>query len=233
MEKIIKIVGENKEIEMSELTDLNLSLFDGATLTLKLLKLDDSKDIKISAKVGQNSHLVVFFADFSKRDILLKSDIHLIEENASCEWHLASLSSATSIKHFDVSFYHNVGSTKALMDNYGVARDKSKIVFSGVNHIKNGSKKSITNQVAKIIVFDKDSIGVASPILRIDENDVSASHSASVGQLNSDHMFYLMSRGLNKNEARELITRGYLQPISEKFSIENKSKIEIAIKEAL
>ncbi len=231
--KNIKISNENKTLELTDFNDLNIEVFDNGILTLKLLNLSDTKNLKITAKIKQNSQLIVYFADFSKSDITLKTSVSLLEENASCEWHLATLSSLNAKKEFDVSFFHEVGNTSALMDNYGVSRDKSKIIFSGVNHIKNGAKKSVTNQIAKIITFDKDSIGVASPILRIDENDVAASHSAIVGQLNSDHMFYLMSRGLNKNEARELITKGYLQPISKQFSNENKEKIENAIKEAL
>ncbi len=119
------------------------------------------------------------------------------------------------------------------MDNYGVAKEKSNIVFTGVNHILEGAKGSETIQNAKIIVFDEESSGTASPVLRIDENDVKASHGAVVGQLNEDHMFYLMSRGLNKEEARALITLGYLQPISRQFSEKTQEKILKLIQEAM
>src|SRR5574344_2182171 len=233
MNSVIELHNEIKEIEVSEIKDLNLSIFDNASLTLKILNLKKENNVKIVAKVGYNSHLIVIFADFSTGNSEVVSKVDLVEENASAEWHLATLANGISQKKFDVSFNHLVGHTNALMDNYGVARDKSKVVFSGSNHIEKGAKKSVTNQIAKVIVFDPDAIGVASPKLCIDENDVIASHSAVVGQLNSDHMFYLMSRGLNKDEARELITRGYLQPISRYFSDENKAKIEAAIKEAM
>lgn len=233
MENKIVISNENKTLEITKIDDMFLELNDHAHLILKILNIDNNKNIKISAKVGQNSELIVIFADFSKDSFSLQSCVDLVGENASCKWHLATLSNDVSKKVFDVSFNHDVGHTDALMDNYGVARGKSSIVFTGCNHIKNGSVKSSTNQVAKIIVFDKEANGVASPILRIDENDVNASHSAVVGQLNSDHMFYLMSRGLNKEEARELITRGYLQPIVQYFNEVNKQKIELAIKEEL
>lgn len=233
MNSVIELHNENKEIEISEIKDLNIRIFDNASLTLKILNLKEENNVKIVAKVGYNSHLIVILADFSTGNSEVISKVDLVEENASAEWHLATLANGISQKKFDVSFNHLVGHTNALMDNYGVARDKSKVVFSGSNHIEKGAKKSVTNQIAKVIVFDPDAIGVASPKLCIDENDVIASHSAVVGQLNSDHMFYLMSRGLNKDEARELITRGYLQPISRYFSDENKAKIEAAIKEAM
>ena len=234
MEKNILLNNkENKVIELSDFDALNIEVLDGSSLTLKLANFSSYENVKISANIGKDSTLAVFFADFSQTNISFKSVVNLVEEGASCTWHLATLSNSNFKKTFDVSFNHKVGNTVALMDNYGVAKDKSNIVFSGCNHILNGAKKSITKQNAKIIVFDKEANGTASPILKIDENDVQASHGAVVGQLNSDHMFYLMSRGLTKDEARMIITLGYLKPISKEFSNELQSKIEEAIKEAM
>lgn len=225
--------NENKELELALDSDVNIELKNNSSLTLKIINLNNDKNVKFSAKVGENSELKVIFADFSKRNINIKSNVRLLGRKSSCEWHLATLSSGETLKKFDVNFYHEVGNSKALMDNYGVAKDASNIIFTGVNHIKEGSKKSETHQKAKIILFDKFASGTASPILKIDENDVVASHGAVVGQLNSDHMFYLMSRGLSKKEAKELITRGYLEPISRLFNDSNRELIEKAIKEAM
>ena len=224
---------ENRVIELDNFSDLNIEVLDGSSLTLKLANFSNLENLKISAKIGKDSTFDMVFADFAQSNITVKSQVNLVEEGASCTWHLATLSNANFKKVFDVSFIHEVGHTTALMDNYGVAKDESNIVFSGISHIKNGAKKANTKQNAKIIVFDKKSNGTASPILKIDENDVQASHGAVVGQLNSDHMFYLMSRGLNKEEARMIITLGYLNPISVKFSENIQQRIEQAIKEAM
>ena len=224
---------ENKEIELLDFSSLNIEVLNGSSLTLKLANFTNQENVKISAKIGKDSTLAVIFADFSQSNISFKSEVNLIEEGANCTWHLATLSNSDFNKKFDVSFIHKVGNTVALMDNYGVAKDKSNIVFTGCNHIMNGAKNSETRQNAKIIVFDKEANGTASPILKIDENEVKASHGAVVGQLNSDHMFYLMSRGLTKEEARMIITLGYLKPISVNFSENIQNKIEQAIKEAM
>ncbi len=224
---------ENKTIELDEFSALDIEVLNGSHLTLKLANFSKQENIKISAKVGKDSTLAVIFADFSQSNINVKSRVNLIEEGANCYWHLATLSNSYFKKIFDVSFIHEVGHTIAYMDNYGVAKDKSEIVFSGINHIYKGAKQSDTKQNAKIIVFDKEAHGVASPILKIDENDVKASHGAVVGQLNSDHMFYLMTRGLSKEDARTVITMGYLKPISVNFSEEIQNRISKAITEAM
>ena len=224
---------ENKVIELTDFSDLNIELLEGSNLILKLANFAENSDIKIYGKVGKYAGISVVFADFSKNFAKVSSQIDLAGEGANCEWHLATLANKKDNKIFDISFKHLVGKTTSNMNNYGVARDDSKIVFSGVSHITEGAKKSNAKQNAKIIVFDEKAQGVASPTLKIDENDVQASHGAVVGQLNSDHMFYLMTRGLTREDARTLITLGYLKPVSTQFSEEVQFKIENAIKEVM
>ena len=224
---------EERVLEYTDFGDLNIELSEGSKLFLKLSNFGKDSDIKINGKIGKFAEISVVFADFSKNSTKVTSQINLVEEGAKCEWHLATLSNKKDNKIFDISFKHVVGKTTSIMDNYGVARDDSKIVFSGVSHITEGAKGSNAKQNAKIIVFDKNAQGTASPILRIDENEVQASHGAVVGQLNSNHMFYLMSRGLTYDDARMIITLGYLKPVSDKFSEATQSLIENAIKEAM
>ncbi len=231
--KLVVKNREKSELELLEFSDLDIEVEDDCSLVLKLANFGNSENLKITANLGRNSNFDVVFADFSDSNITVKSQVNLNQEGASCKWHLASLSSHENHKKFDISFTHNIGNTFALMDNYGVSREKSEIIFTGVNHILKGAKGSETAQNAKIIVFDPEARGTASPVLRIDENDVKASHGAVVGQLNEDHMFYLMSRGLSKEEARALITLGYLQPISRQFSEKTQERILNLIKEAM
>ena len=224
---------EERVLEYTDFDNLNIELSEGSKLFLKLANFAEDSDITINGKIGKFAEISVVFADFSKNSTKVTSQINLVEEGAKCEWHLATLSNKKDNKIFDISFKHVVGKTTSFMDNYGVARDDSKIVFSGISHITEGAKGSNAKQNAKIIVFDKNSQGTASPILKIDENEVQASHGAVVGQLNSDHMFYLMSRGLTYDDARMIITLGYLKPVSDKFSEATQSLIENAIKEAM
>ena len=225
--------NEKRVLEYVDFSDLKIELSEGSNLLLKLANFKENANIKIYGKVRKNAGISVVFADFSKDFTRISSQIDLAEEGANCDWHLATLANKKDDKTFDISFKHLVGKTTSVMDNYGVARDDSKIVFSGVSHITEGAKKSNAKQNAKIIVFDKNSQGVASPILKIDENEVQASHGAVVGQLNSDHMFYLLSRGLTREDARSLITLGYLKPVASQFSDEVQLKIENAIKEVM
>lgn len=223
--------NENKEILVKDNSSVNFSISENASLILKFVFFSPIKNIVINGQLKKKAKLKAIVADFSNGEAKMNAKILLNEEGANATWDLASLATKKDKKQFDISFIHNKGNTKADMNNYGVALNASRLVFSGINHIKEKAKKSNTNQNAKIIVFDKDASGKANPILRIDENDVLASHAAVVGRLNDEHLFYLKSRGLTEEEAKALIVSGYLKPIAKNFDDNIQNKINKMIME--
>ncbi len=207
--------------------DITINIQSNTYLRLCLLGNNSLKTCKITANVGYRSTLSSYFADFIPGECKGEMIVNLNEEYATCRWHLASLTERQDKKQFDVNVYHNFINTFSQMDNYGVCRDEGKLTFSGICHIIKGSRGSKAHQNAKIMVFDEVSNGIAKPILKIDENDIEASHAAIVGKINDEHIFYLTSRGLTEEEAKRLITFGYLKPIIAGFNdVEIKEEIE-------
>ena len=196
---------------------VDFELMEGAVLHLSIFAKDPIKNLKLSANLTNNAQIIVYFADFAKESNTGEVVINLNGNGATADWHLASLASEKDNKNISVSVYHNAPQTFAKVDNYGVVKDDSKLVFAGTSHILKGSVKSKTHQNAKIMVFDSNSDAIAKPILKIDENDIEASHAAAVGKISDEHLFYLTSRGLNMDEAKMLITLGYLKPIFKGF----------------
>ncbi len=218
----------------NEISDRDFEVKEGEELTLNLAYFDAFKPCKINVKVHKNATLNAAFADFGKGKGKFEFNVYLEEEGANCNFHSACLASASDDKVFDTSVYHNAAHTSAIMSNYGITRDSSKLVFTGVSEIKKGSIATVTRQEAKIIVFDPDCKGACSPILKIDENDVSASHAATVGRLNEQHLFYLLSRGIDEQTAKRLITLGYLKPVEQYFDEEAlRENIDKAIEEGI
>ena len=209
-----------------EESKIHFELIDNAILHLSIFADKPIKNSKITAKVGKNSKIITYYADFSTVSNKLEADINLDDENATCEWHLASLSSENDNKEIGVSIYHNHPRTYGRIDNYGVCKDHGRLLFSGISHILKGCHQSNSHQNAKIVVFDNDCIARAKPILKIDENDIQASHAATVGKVSDEHIFYLTSRGLNIDEAKMLITLGYLKPILKGFDVKIGEQID-------
>ena len=213
----------NIEFDVKDNTEFRLSIFASKSL----------KNAKLRAKLGRNSKIIVYFADFSEEKTKLDADINLNDENATCEWHLASLSSNKDNKEINVSIYHNHPMTFGRIDNYGVCKDEGRLVFAGISHILKGCHQSKSHQNAKIVVFDNACIAKAKPVLKIDENDIEASHAATVGKVSDEHIFYLTSRGLNIEEAKMLITLGYLKPILKGFDDTIQGEIDDMISRRL
>ena len=214
----------NNELKDKE---ININVARDCEVTFSIIARDNLDNCKINININKNSHVEGFLADFTKGKEKFNFTANLLEDNAIMNWHLSSLTADIDDKKFDISVNHDVPSTFARMENYGVCKDNGKLLFAGISSIKKGSRGSKTHQSSKIMVFDKQSKGIADPILKIDENDIEASHAAVVGKINDDHLYYLTSRGLSEAEAKELITFGYLKPIINGF-IEENLKEEIA-----
>ena len=233
-QKVEKIcVEEGNEVSLLEIGSpshpVEYHIAKRAILHLAMATLEDAESSNRKFVIHKDAHVIAACADFScgnKNDSLL---FELQEEGASCLFHLATLATETDKKEFSVSFIHQAPNTTATMNNYGVCEGNSRLVFSGVGHILHGAKRAETHQNAKIMVFYPHCQAFASPILKIDENDIAASHAASVGRVNDDHLFYLTSRGLSEEEAKQLITLGYLKPILPYFDKEIQEEISLCM----
>ena len=82
----------------------------------------------------------------------------------------------------------------------------------------------IIKQKTKGIIVDELSNIEADPALIIDENDVLASHGASIGAIDPEILYYLMSRGLTKEDAEKLVIEAYVSPYFKDYSETNLGK---------
>ena len=103
--------------------------------------------------------------------------------------------------------------TNGYILKHGVMRENASSVFNGIGHIKHGGTKSIANQESRVLMLSEHARGDANPILLIDEDDVEAGHAASVGRVDPEQLYYLMSRGISQKEAERLVIHGFLDPV--------------------
>ncbi|WP_270164875.1 Fe-S cluster assembly protein SufD [Paenibacillus sp. SYP-B4298] len=123
------------------------------------------------------------------------------------------MSLTTQAVHFGKSSDSNMV-TRAVMKESGTA------IINGITKIEKGATKANGVQTEKVLMLSPKSRGDANPILLIDEDDVTAGHAASVGQVNPEQVFYLMSRGISRTDAERLIIRGFLAPVVSEVPIE-------------
>lgn len=108
-----------------------------------------------------------------------------------------------------------------------VMRDEATAIFNGITKIEHGATHANGEQTERVLMLSPRARGDANPILLIDEDEVTAGHAASVGQVNKDQVYYMMSRGLSRDEAEKLIIYGFLEPVVSMIPIQ---KVEEQLK---
>ena len=74
------------------------------------------------------------------------------------------------------------------------------------------------------MIMGKDALADAIPGLEISTNEVKATHSASVAQINQEEIFYLMSRGISEDDSKKLIIVGFFEPLVERIPVPEIAK---------
>tara|TARA_Y100001970_G_scaffold289017_1_gene418091 strand:+ start:2480 stop:3739 length:1260 start_codon:yes stop_codon:yes gene_type:complete len=100
--------------------------------------------------------------------------------------------------------------TKSYQKIKSVLNQNSRAVFQGKIYVDQKAQKTDGYQLSKAILLDKDSEFDSKPELEIYADDVKCSHGSTSGSLDENSIFYLMSRGLNENEAKKLLIKGFL-----------------------
>ena len=124
---------------------------------------------------------------------------------------------------------HESPSTEGRVVEKSILRNKSKSLFKGMIRIQKNASKSNSFLSGRSILLDKDAKSDAIPGLEIFTNDVKATHSASVAQIDEDQIFYLKTRCLTKEEAERTIVEGFLEPLSRKMSFQVRAWIAYLI----
>ena len=136
-----------------------------------------------------------------------------------------SIINSTSLtQQYDYNVYHWYNDTTSNLINYAICKDSSELNINSNGIIKKGCAKSKLSQKSKGIILDLTSAISANPLLQIDEFDVEANHGASIGAIDDEDLYYLMSRGLTKSQSEQLIVSGYMQPILSKMNDEQLQK---------
>ena len=129
---------------------------------------------------------------------------------------------------------HLIDNTKSYQLIKSVLENESKSVYQGKIFVNSKAQKTDGYQLSKAILLSETSEFNAKPELEIYADDVKCSHGSASGSLNEDSIFYLMSRGLNYKEAKELLINGFLLDVVEKIThneIKNLIKNMIGLKE--
>lgn len=143
-------------------------------------------------------------------DVVADFDSDLVGEGAHSEVKIVAVSAGKQTQGIDTRVTNKAPHTIGHILQHGVIRERGTLTFNGIGHILKGAKGADAQQESRVLMLSDKARGDANPILLIDENEVTAGHAASVGRVDPEEMYYLMSRGLRKEDAERLVIRGFL-----------------------
>src|SRR5918996_929556 len=102
----------------------------------------------------------------------------------------------------------------------GALRDTASAVWRGMIRVEKDAQKTNAYQENRNLLLSKSAHADSIPGLEILANDVRCTHGATLGQVDRDQLFYLMTRGLSRAEAERLIVRGFFQDVLDRIKLE-------------
>ena len=189
------------------------------------------KNYKIDHKI--NSNIKYFFNNveiehnalaeifiFSTGSKFIKNEINCNLNDCYSSAFINGIINLKNDQHHEIktNINHLAENTKSYQLIKSVLKDNSKGVYQGKIFVNSKAQKTDGYQLSKALLLNKNTEFDAKPELEIYADDVKCSHGSTSGNLDENSIFYLMSRGLNYQQSRELLTNGFLLDVIEKIT---------------
>ena len=211
--------GENSHVQYGSLQDLDEETYN---YTLKRGDADDYATVNwIEGNIGSR---------------LTKSSVETELNGEGSETKTVGAFFGHDDQHFDIAarVWHNTAHTAADLVTRGVLDDEARSVYEGVQDVGRDAWDTNSYQRENTLMLSDDSEADASPKLIINNHDTEASHSATVGQIDEEDMFYMTSRGLDDESARNMLVEGFFVPVFEEVEVEElREDLELRVQERL
>ncbi|SHG54020.1 Fe-S cluster assembly protein SufD [Halobaculum gomorrense] len=199
------VTGENAYVQYGSLQNLDEDVYD---FTLKRGDADRYATIDwIEGNIGSR---------------LTRSDIETELNGDSSETKIVGAFFGHDDQHFDINarVWHNGEHTTADLVTRGVLDDEARSVYEGVQDVGREAWDTSSYQRENTLMLSDDSEADASPKLIIHNHDTEASHSATVGQVDAEDLFYMTSRAISPNTARNMLVEGFFVPVLEEVEVD-------------
>lgn len=115
---------------------------------------------------------------------------------------------------------HFAPNTSSKITSKSISRGGGRSSYRGLLKVHKGAYNSRSNVVCDALILDPASRSDTYPSIEIDEEDVTIGHEATVSKVGEEQLFYLMSRGLNEEEATTMVVSGFIEPLVKELPME-------------
>jgi Fe-S cluster assembly protein SufD len=209
------VLAENARLEHYKVQRESARAFHVATTTVELSRASHF-----------NTTTITFGAQLSRHDI----SVNFEGEGAEC-W-VDGLYLVGTGQHADTHSLIDHRSPHCTSHQLykGILDGKSRAVFNGRVFVREGAQQTDAKQTNRNLLLSNEARVDTKPQLEIFADDVKCAHGATVGQLEDEELFYLASRGLHPDIARNLLTYGFAEEVIDKIKVESiKAQLDEAV----
>ena len=172
------------------------------------------------ATVGRDAELDWVAGGFGSRRGKVRIHNDLAGQGATSRVTGAYFADGTQHLDYDTFQQHHAPSTTSDFAFKGVLRQEASVVWRGMIRVEEGAQKTNAYQENRNLILSPDAHADSIPGLEILANDVRCTHGATIGNVDPEQMYYLMARGLPRNEAQRLIVEGFFAPVIDRIPLE-------------
>jgi Fe-S cluster assembly protein SufD len=176
------------------------------------------------ATLKKNSSLTTVCATQGSMAVRNDCKIVLAGENAEALLNGVWMLDERKEAHVNVLIDHQAPYCRSHQLFKGVLSDFSRSSFEGKIMVRQAAQKTEAFQLNNNLLLSDHAHAYSKPNLEIFADDVKASHGATVGQLDPEQLFYMKTRGVSEQRAKNLLTSGFCEQVVEKFQLETLSK---------
>jgi Fe-S cluster assembly protein SufB len=115
---------------------------------------------------------------------------------------------------------HVAPETTSIIDSKSISKDGGRTTYRGLVRVEDGAYGVKSHVRCDALILDEESRSDTYPYMEIEEQDARVGHEATVSKVGDDQLFYLMSRGLDEQQATAMIVNGFIEPITKTLPME-------------
>src|SRR5712691_3591477 len=171
-------------------------------------------------RVGRDAELDWVTAGFGSKKGKTRIQNDLAGQGATSRVTGAYFADAGQHLDYDTFQEHIAPNTTSDFAFKGALRDQASTVWRGMIRVEQEAQKTNAYQENRNLLLSKEAHADSIPGLEIMANDVRCTHGATLGQVDREQLFYLMTRGLSRSEAERLIVRGFFQDVLDRIELD-------------
>ncbi|MFR6449438.1 MAG: Fe-S cluster assembly protein SufB, partial [Peptoniphilus grossensis] len=202
-----------------------VELFVGEDATLRYSTIENwSRNMyNLNTKraiVEKNGKIEWVSGSFGSKVSMLYPASILVGENASSEFTGISFAGEGQNLDTGAQVVHAAPHTKSTINTKSISKSGGIAIYRGLVEIKENAVGSKNSTSCESLMLDSMSRSDTIPTINIENNDIDIGHEAKIGRISDSVIFYLMSRGISEQEAKEMVVRGFAEPIAKELPME-------------